>query len=242
MSNPHPWLRVRFDGGAVGPGSIPVSPLLQFLVHLNKVLQRVSRVLQGEPGSARKGSSIRDVELKLVSLAEGSPAAVLGFERKTPERQLLGPDMGQEILECAIHGLATIQNIDEEQPLPIGYDTSVLTAWRDAGKVIDGEIDRISFTLRGNEGGSPICLDQDSVARIRERIASPRSSVRTVEGRLLMADFRVQGTRCRIHPSVGSPVLCLFSEEQKDEVFGLNSISSGYGREARRGAGCQGRA
>lgn len=34
-----------------------------------------------------------------------------------------------------------------------------------------------------------------------------------------MADFKVHGTRCRVHPSVGDPVLCLFDEEQKDEVL-----------------------
>lgn len=34
-----------------------------------------------------------------------------------------------------------------------------------------------------------------------------------------MADFKEHGTRCRVHPSVGMPVLCLFDEEQKDEVL-----------------------
>jgi len=34
-----------------------------------------------------------------------------------------------------------------------------------------------------------------------------------------MADFKEHGTRCRVHPSVGEPVLCLFDEEQKDEVL-----------------------
>jgi len=34
-----------------------------------------------------------------------------------------------------------------------------------------------------------------------------------------MADFKEHGTRCRVHPSAGEPVLCLFDEEQKDEVL-----------------------
>ena len=33
-----------------------------------------------------------------------------------------------------------------------------------------------------------------------------------------MANFREHGTRCRVHPSAGEPVLCLFDEEQKDQV------------------------
>ena len=34
-----------------------------------------------------------------------------------------------------------------------------------------------------------------------------------------MADFKEHGTRCRVHPSAGDPVLCLFDEEQKEEVL-----------------------
>ena len=34
-----------------------------------------------------------------------------------------------------------------------------------------------------------------------------------------MADFKEHGTRCRVHPSVGGPILCLFDDEQKDEVL-----------------------
>lgn len=34
-----------------------------------------------------------------------------------------------------------------------------------------------------------------------------------------MADFKEHGTRCRIHPSAGDPILCLFDEEQKDDVL-----------------------
>ena len=58
--------------------------------------------------------------------------------------------------------------------------------------------------------------------RVQELIKGPRVNMRTIEGRLLMADFKEHGTRCRVHPAVGDPVLCLFDEEQKEEV--LDSI------------------
>ena len=54
---------------------------------------------------------------------------------------------------------------------------------------------------------------------MQKRIKEPQVNVRTIEGRLLMADFKEYGTRCRVHPSIGEPVICLFDEEQKDEVL-----------------------
>jgi len=39
---------------------------------------------------------------------------------------------------------------------------------------------------------------------------------------LLMADFKEYGARCRVHPSVGDPILCLFDEDKKEEI--LDSI------------------
>ena len=44
-------------------------------------------------------------------------------------------------------------------------------------------------------------------------------SVRTIEGWLLMADFKKNGTRCRVHPPTGESILCRFDEVHKDEVL-----------------------
>ena len=48
MNEHEPLLKIRFDGEAVGPGIIPVSHLLRFLINMNKALQRTGRVLAGE--------------------------------------------------------------------------------------------------------------------------------------------------------------------------------------------------
>lgn len=34
-----------------------------------------------------------------------------------------------------------------------------------------------------------------------------------------MIDLKEHGTRCRIHPSIGEPILCLFDDSRKDEVL-----------------------
>jgi len=221
MIDNEPYLTIRFDGKAVGPGRIPVQHLLRFLNNLNKALHRTGLVLLGESESIKRGrqpGSIKEeVALDLVLLTHGSPAAVLGFERCQTQHALPGFDFGQEIIEKAIAGLDLCQYPDDS--LPPGYDTGVLMAWRDAGVLFSQGIDNIAFKLNNRKTPLETSFTFEGFNRIQERIKGPQTNIRTIEGRLLMADFKEHGTRCRIHPSVDEPVLCLFKEDQKDEVL-----------------------
>ncbi len=221
MKQDDPLLKICFDGEAVGPGKIPVSHLLSFLANMNKALQRTGRVLADETESVRRGPQPRsikeEVALDLVLLTHGSRAAVLGFDRRQTEVALPGMDLGLEILEKALSGLSAVQAADDR--LPPGYDAGVLMAWRDAGILFSKGVTRIEFTLNHRETPLTTNLTQEGLTRIQERIKGPQTNIRTIEGRLLMADFKEHGTRCRVHPSAGEPVLCLFDEEQKDEVL-----------------------
>lgn len=221
MNNNDPLLKIRFDGEAVGPGKIPVAHLLRFLTNMNKALQRTGRVLTGEADSVRRGPQPRsikeEVALDLVLLTHGSPAAVLGFERQRSEMALPGMDLGLEILEKTLSGLDAVQESDDT--FPPGYDAGVLMAWRDAGILFSQGITKIDFTLNHRATPLTTTFTPEGFTRIQERIKGPQTNIRTIEGRLLMADFKEHGTRCRVHPSVGDPVLCLFDEAQKDEVL-----------------------
>jgi hypothetical protein len=221
MTESEPFLKIRFDGIAVGPGRIPVPHLLRFLANLNKALQRTGRVLLGEAESVRPGrqpDSIKsELELDLVLLTHGSPSAVLGFERRQEQTSLPGMDFGQEILEKALTGLDYVQKNDDT--LPPGFDAGVLMAWRDVGILFHQGIEQISISLNHREIPLTARFTPEGFSRIQERIKGPQTNIRTIEGRLLMADFKEHGTRCRVHPSAGEPVLCLFDEAQKDEVL-----------------------
>ncbi len=150
-------------------------------------------------------------------LTHGSPAAVLGFERRQTQLSLPGMDMGLAIFEKSLSGLVEIQSAENE--LPPGYDTGVLMAWRDAGVLFSQGVTSIEFTL--NHQNEPLLARFTPVGltRIQQRIQGPTTNIRGIEGRLLMVDFKEHGTRCRVHPSFGDPVLCLFDDEQKDEVL-----------------------
>ena len=223
MTASEPLLKIRFDGDALGAGRIPVSHLLRFLENFNKALQRTERVMRGVADSIRRGAPLQntreEIALDLVLLTHGSPAAVLGFERRQTEPPLPSMDNGMDILENAITGLNIVQGGGDNQPMPAGFDAGVLAAWRDVGCLFRQGVSRIQFTMLRH--GAPICgtYTYSGYERIQQRIQGPQTNIRTIEGRLLMADFKEHGTRCRVHPPIGDPVLCLFDEAMKDEVL-----------------------
>lgn len=216
-------LELRFDGNAVGPGRIPVLHLLAFLLSFDKVLKRVGRVLQGDSESLRKGRTPRSVErsvkLDLVSLREGSPAAVLGFERASTDPIFPEMDFGQEILERAVDGLRLVQEQDTEKALPVGYDHGVLKAWHDASKLFRKGIVSVHFALRGRNTLIRTPFSPAGFRQIQMHMQRPEVNLRTIEGRLVMADFKEVRRRFRIHPSVGEPIFCQFDEKQTNTVM-----------------------
>ncbi|MDH5511049.1 MAG: hypothetical protein OEZ32_11960 [Nitrospinota bacterium] len=125
-----------------------------------------------------------------------------------------------EIFEKSLEGLTSIQQPNDS--IPSGFDAGVLLAWRDMGMLFDKGCDKITFTL--NHRDTPLVSEYTprGLQSIQARIKGPQLNVRTVEGRLLMADFKEYGARCRVHPSVGDPILCLFDEDKKEEI--LDSI------------------
>ncbi len=223
MSEQNNFLEIRFDGESVGPGKIPVSHLLHFLPNLFNVFYRVGLSLQGETEGLRRGrppKSVSDeLDMELVSLREGSPAAVLGFVRRTSQPALLGMDFGHEILRKTLDGLTEIQENGIDTPLPAGYDEGVLKAWHDAGRIFEKGVDQVSFSLDGKESLVEVSFNRTGASRIQERIRVPEVKVGYVEGRLLMADFKETRLYCRVHPSFGEPVTCEFDESKKKSVL-----------------------
>ncbi len=221
MNEYNPLIKIQFDGEALGSGRIAVSHLLRFLKNFTKVLHLTGRVMAGEENKIHRGPqpiNIKDeVALDLVLLTHGSPSAVLGFERRQIQTQIDDCDIGLKIIENAIAGLSDIQRPNDN--LPVGYNSNVIGAWRDAGVLFSQGVDKIEITL--NHGNTPLVakFTQNGFKHIQERIKEPQTNIRTIEGRLLMADFKEHGARCRVHPSIGDPVLCLFDNEQKDEVY-----------------------
>jgi hypothetical protein len=159
-----------------------------------------------------------ELSLDLVAVTHGSLATVLELDRASLQQGLPGIDFGMQVLERAISGLSEIQE-GSADTLPMGVDRGVLLAWRDLGVLFEKGVGEVRFTLNQREKLLETCYSPNGFRRLQEAIQSPRINMRTIEGRLLMADFKEHGTRCRVHPPTGEPVLCLFDEDQQDEVL-----------------------
>jgi hypothetical protein len=222
LSRRGPLFSIRLEGKAIGEGRIGASHLITLLTQLNKAFIRSSQVLHGNIDSKRRGPKEKNLKellaLDLVSLTHGSTATVLSFERSS-EPKYLEEDMdaGLKTMESAIIGLDEVQKPDAA--LPPGYDVGVLMAWRDLGTLFDLGVSRIQFTLSHREKPQVTVFTPQGYQVVQQRIQGPQINIRTIEGRLLMADFKEHGTRCRVHPAVGEPVLCLFDKERKEEIL-----------------------
>lgn len=220
MNTKEPFLTIRVEGPEIGSGRIPIEHLLTLLGETWKALLRYGQRLQGERESTRRGPKRKNIKqalsLELVEITHGSPATMLHFT--PPMKQLELWNQGViSLYEEAFRGLQQAE--EEKAPLPHGFDRGVLMAWRDVGLLFEKGVTEITFSI--NHRDTPLIAKYTATGCeiIQKRIQGPETNILSIEGRLLMADFKEYGTRCRIHPPVGDPVLCLFDEEQKEEVL-----------------------
>jgi hypothetical protein len=221
MDNKRSFLTVTLEGQSVHSGRIPISHLLEFLAGLQKVLYRTGQVFLMEGRSTRKGQRPKSlkqlVDLDLVEVTHGSPSTLLRFQRR-PDQSLVSKDEEAiRIFEIAFKGVGEVQVLGDV--LPPGFDRGVLLAWRDIGRLFLKRVNSITFELNHRPQPLRVQYTPQGFQVIQQRIQGPQTKRITIEGRLLMADFKEEGMRLRVHPLVGEPVLCVFDEEQKEEVL-----------------------
>jgi hypothetical protein len=212
-------LAIRLEGPAVSEHRIALQDLVLFGQELQTAVNRVARVLLGQSASAQSGRTPAEIEescrLEVVALRSGSVELVLDLPQN---RQLsFTEDLGEEALKALVGGISGVAG--EQQGLPRGFDRGVLTALRESGRLFERGITGISFNLHAGEGHWTAEYTPQVRDRIVSRIQRPTENSRTVEGRLLMGDFKETNLRCRLHPPLGKPILCAFDEAQKEDVL-----------------------
>lgn len=212
-------LVVRFRGPGVQAGRILLADLVQFGRQLQTAVDRVALVLSGEASSTQRGRRPEHIRsacaLEVVALNRGSFEMALDLRRD--QLPLAGMDTGPAVLEKLIGGLSAVAG--EQEALPSGYDAGVLAAWREAARLLDHGLETIDLSFRSGSTALEVSYDRRVHERIVARIQAPVRNLRTIEGRLMMADFKDSGRRCRVHPPLGSPVEIEFPEALENAVY-----------------------
>lgn len=212
-----PILTLRITGPATKGGRMRLSALLQLGKHIQAAVERVGRVLVGQMDSRRAGRKpqeiVQECSLEIVALGSGSFEITLDL----PRTKLEPMDLGVAAVEHLFEGVETIQT--DGDTLPAGFDAGVLHSLRDIGEMLGENIEQIEAKTRTQRLRREFSLDRRLHQRILARLQSPVSNQRTIEGRLLMADFRHDGERCRLHPPLGEPITCRFDEALAERVY-----------------------
>jgi hypothetical protein len=217
LLNREPILIVRAKGPATQDGRIALQDLLQLGKHIQSAVERVARVLTGQADSRKPGRKPKEIvsscPLDVVALNRGSFELALDL----PRHQFENMHLGIEAVEKLIEGMECIGT--DGDILPAGYDTGVLHSLRDMGGILGRGIDEIEVETNTQRIKRRFSFNPDVHQRITSRIRGPVTTLRTLEGRLLMADFRHEDERCRIHPPTGEPVVCHFDESLDETVY-----------------------
>lgn len=217
-------LRIHLEGPAVRRHRIALHDLVLFCGQLQAAVDRVARVLLGETESMRPGRKRSEIKsgcgLEIVRIDPGSLSVLcdLPFQDQY-SFPFMTDDLGEKALAAFVEGISLLE--DSQAPLPKGYDKGVLIALRESGKLLDHGIERISFSWRTRGRAYNSSYTPEVHAALVARIQEPVQNRRTIEGRLLMGDFKETALRCRVHPPVGKPISCTFDEPLKEAVLSL---------------------
>jgi len=99
-------------------------------------------------------------------------------------------------LTTSLKGIREIQK--NEESLPYGFDRGVLLAWRDIGRIFSMGVNSIKFEISQYKNSVYVEYTPNEFEIIKQRILGQQTLLTTIEGRLLMADFREEGMRLRI--------------------------------------------
>lgn len=206
-------LTIRTHGPAVGRGRIAADDLALLLRTTQDAIERIALVMLGGQG-LRRGRRPAEVErmAQLEVLSLGSGSVTLQCELRREQMLLPNMDLGQRALQAFTSGVAWLEAREE---VPPNWDAGALMAIRELGSLFRRGVESIEVVSDSRPGR----LSERSLDRVGRLVTQTVTNVRTVEGRLLMADFKESGPRCRVHPPVGPPVECTFDDAHRQAVL-----------------------
>lgn len=212
-----PLLKIRFEGTSIHEGRILYDDLSTFVSNVSLAIERIINSIQtGE--SIKKGRPFKATQilsaLEVVSTRKGSFGLALDLRRNG--QQFPGWDMGEQAVDILMQGLKSIEN---EGQLPKEYDQGVMIALREAGRIIDRGIEKVSINSNSMLGSKRALYTQPTREKVISRLRKYEHGYAVVEGRLLMLDVEESKLRCRIRPSTGEPLGCRYDEDLAEQIM-----------------------
>ena len=215
-----PFLAIRFEGPQVSAGRMRLSDFIEVANEMITAVERVGLVLSNAGMSTKRGARPKDlkaaVSLDIVGFTHGSPAAVAMLERSETQMLMEGVDLGKQAYTYWLNGFGELTG--ESTALPAGYDIGVLLKNRDIGRIFGKGVTKVDFVLNHRPKAMRFEYTEQIVEVIKQRIARPEAMEETIEGRLVMVDFKETGPKFRIDQAFGISVYCEFDESFRDEV------------------------
>lgn len=134
-----------------------------------------------------------------------------------PQEPTLFGSLGERALTALVRGIGSIAST--ESKIPEGYDKGVLLALRETGRLFERGITQIDLSLETPGQQVSATYSPEVHARVVSLIREPVFNRASIEGRLLMGDFKETNYRCRLHPPLADPIPCTFEEPLADAVL-----------------------
>lgn len=218
VSKKQPLLRLKFEGAAIRDNTILFDDLSTFVSNISIAIDRLVQKLLQKDVSIRRGRPPKTIQilsaLEIVSVKKGSFS--MGLDLRRNGQQFPGWDLGEQAVDVLMLGLRIMQKNGE---LPEEYDTGVMIALRDAGRVIDRGINKVSLNSVSALGRKRAIYTLPVRERIISHLQKLERGYAVVEGRLLMLDVEEGKLVCRIRPSAGEPILCRYNEDLAELVM-----------------------
>lgn len=231
---PKSILRLKVSGPHIKPGRIPIPDLLEICAHAQSAVNRQAEVLRGRPG-LRPGptASIVKTECTLELFAIGRGSAALSFA---------GPEAPQHAKQPGLEGMEDLEKLGEAAVKKVvqgiraatgrkwsrdNMDVGVRRSLEEMSKVLNGRINKIEWiapAVRGRSSQVKAVFDEEVAKRISDARASSSKNVQ-LDGRLEMADFKLEDLKCLLHIPNGQRVPCSFTSELEEDVYkGLRHV------------------
>jgi hypothetical protein len=218
ISRKQPLLRLKFEGEAIRNNTILFDDLATFVSNISTAIDRLVQKLLQKDSSIKRGRPLKALQilsaLEIVSVRRGSFR--VGLDLRRNGEQFPGWDLGEQAIDMLMVGLKAMQR---DGYLPEEYDTTVMIPLRDAGRVIERGVSKVSLNSMSALGMKRAVYTLPIRERIISHLQKWERAYTTVEGRLTMLDVEEGRLVCRIRPSAGEPILCRYNEDLAELVM-----------------------